>query len=432
MIGLRLSEQKYRNFNQQYGRSPRVRCSVEFIGDWHNVLLDTGSDLCLVCYTFLKKSVSNWKDGFTWLNGSCITLGDGLTTMKIVGYRSVTLWFYRDNGEPEGVTRRIYAIENLPDCIILGYSLYLREGGNIDTSPMSQKLFVNEQVFPYESDAIHYLLVSVETYILSPGCNPRGIRGMVHDKLQTSKLRIEQCAATNAEPFYVTANNTSEHTIQINARTLCACFQQTHVDNLRQQHASSHVHPIADTISQQAQQCRYRVAKAILPYASSTPNESTNHIDSGNLYSPMGEDANSKAAGIKGTCSYRKTLSDESVQRPQIFGLSTTGLITRHPSDKSPCEARIRISQHELATIVGDEHTVCSTNDRRSANTPAAETGIIDSSSSDTSRMTADTEKPHLTWRALQGTLSQSFLTRDPSLSVPSHHHTRHCPEYPD
>ena len=65
---------------------------------FHCALIDTGAELCLIDYHFLRKSCINFSKIFVKIMDARVLLGDNVTEMTIRGYANISVSFINSDG----------------------------------------------------------------------------------------------------------------------------------------------------------------------------------------------------------------------------------------------------------------------------------------------------------------------------------------------
>jgi hypothetical protein len=205
---------------------------------FHTVLLDTGSDLCLIDMGFARKAIATFEKLFVkWTRN--LLLGDGSSQMTISGFIPLLIHFQTATGTLVSVTQLFFCVDVLRECIIIGDIFFhtdQKEHG-ADMSPNRREMTLKGCAIPY-TYRLKHIHLQTPCRIRIPGKSTvevsfpldktfEGLTGHVYDKLNMVDILVLGRATSNlAGHLTLSLTNLSPLVRTLKAGENIGCFQQ--------------------------------------------------------------------------------------------------------------------------------------------------------------------------------------------------------------
>jgi exodeoxyribonuclease III len=220
---------------------PRVRICFEGALTIHYGLVDTGATLCLCDAQLARKHVPDYEKLIVLLKSFRMCLGDGETTMTVVGKMQVTFVLEDEGGVRFDVTQMFYITKGLPDCWVLGDSLFKDQRQHrADISQYYRHLLIKGRVVPYVEMQPHFHVFlkdretlpassSVKCFVTNAERKEFSAMGAVFDRIEAKGVHIlPQDVFTWAKGgMWISIINKTKKTITLRQGQSVACFQST-------------------------------------------------------------------------------------------------------------------------------------------------------------------------------------------------------------
>jgi hypothetical protein len=203
---------------------------------FHTVLLDTGSDLCLIDYAFAMKSVMGFfKEFVVWSRK--LTLGDGNSQMSILGFINLLCHFQSNNGKLIEVSQVFFCVHKLKECFIIGDVFFHTDQKchNANLNPSAREMTLKGYTIPYVWKEQHFHIfapfnipiaskataevkIAVAGVLRKPG-------GQFFDKLNVRDVFVSGIVLEN-EFITLSLRNQSRSNQLVGKNDSIGCFQQ--------------------------------------------------------------------------------------------------------------------------------------------------------------------------------------------------------------
>jgi hypothetical protein len=223
---------------------PRVKVFIMGTTTVHFGLVDTGATLCLCDAQLARKYILDYDSSLIRLKGFSMWLGDGETTMTVVGKLQITFGLEDKNGVRLEVTQWFYITKGLPDCVVLGDALFKDQRQHeADISQYHRHLTIKGHIVPYVDMKPHFHMYMSERETLPAGAKVKcfltrlvkadgekfsGL-GTVCDRVDVTGVHVHpQEVFTWAKGgVWVYLINKAKKTITLTQGQSVACFQST-------------------------------------------------------------------------------------------------------------------------------------------------------------------------------------------------------------
>ena len=193
---------RYLAIRQKQPHPPRVRVFLGKCAFFHNVLLDSGSDLCLIDSThLLKQCPAGWASLVR--SPGAVTLGDNETQLEIYGHVLLTIGFPHPEGKAHiRVRQKFFVLSKLPECLIIGDALFIDQNKREAKMDLHRRAFsIDGLVVPFTQSHTPHLELEVAASVLVPAESSVSVEvhaphdgsfhGVVHDKCRNVLLQVE-------------------------------------------------------------------------------------------------------------------------------------------------------------------------------------------------------------------------------------------------